>query len=126
MKVIHDLKNPILAIKNTLTDLDSINIDNKTKTLIISETTDLMEMLESLKMEFKMMNNMKNDEKAKEVSTQDFIESLANSSIKLANNGKNTIKLQINSGFPKSINVQTVTLKRVMNNFITNSLKHTI
>lgn len=54
MKVIHDLKNPILAIKNTVADLDSINIDSKTKSLIISETTDLMEMLESLKMEFKM------------------------------------------------------------------------
>lgn len=69
---------------------------------------------------------MKNDEKAKKVSTQDFIQSLASSSLKLANNGKNTILLQIAAGFPKTIHVQAVTLKRVMNNFITNSLKHTI
>jgi len=69
---------------------------------------------------------MKNEEKDKEVSTQDFIQSLANSNLKLANNGKNTIRIQIDKGFPKTIHVQTVTLKRVMNNFITNSLKHTI
>jgi len=54
MKVIHDLKNPILAIKNTVTDLDPNMIEIKTKALIINESNDLMEMLESLKMEFKM------------------------------------------------------------------------
>lgn len=139
MKVIHDIKTPILSIKqiinsievlnntlkinnsNSLTDAldeldnigntnstqmctqDAINIILATQKSINFELEDMEEMIENLKTEFKSKNQMQFKEEVKEVESKDFLKSLQNSHIKLAESAKNQLKLTIRKNFPKLI-----------------------
>ena len=59
------------------------------------------------------------------VGTLDLLQGLGRTHSKLAGNGENTIVLRINGPFPETLNLHRVIFKRIINNFITNSLKHT-
>ena len=66
MKVIHDLKNPIISIKQTISDPDA-----KLSTIretCQSDLEDLQEMLENMRAEFKLNQGMDFEEELKEVA----------------------------------------------------------
>ena len=124
MKTIHDLKNPILAIQHAVQDT-SMNID-QTRTLVISETLDLSEMLENLRTEFKCRHGMEFYEKPTQVVASTFIETFLHSHSNLAHNGENGLEFKLKKGFPLQIAIQKMNVKRIVNNLITNSLKHSL
>jgi len=59
MKIIHDLKNPLIALQ---TILKWANIEADILKLMNFELNDLQEMLEALRFEFKAKNGMKLEE----------------------------------------------------------------
>lgn len=83
------------------------------------------EMIENLKTEFKSKNQMQFKEETKEVLSTEFLKSLQNSHVRLAESAKNLLELKINVDFPKTMLVAKSLLKRILNNFISNALKHT-
>lgn len=168
MKVIHDIKSPMLSIKQIINSIevengevskkDSTNflrnLDKKVTALesddllklnekltndlkvaletlndsqrqINFEIEDMEEMIENLKTEFKSKNQMKFKEEVKEVEAKEFLQSLQNSHMKLADIANNKLTLKIYEKFPIKILVAKSLLKRILNNFISNALKHT-
>ena len=121
MKVIHDLKNPIIAIQGIIQDLH----DEKLERNINCELDGMREMLEVLKTEFKANNNMSFKEKYELVNSKDLADSLLYTHQKLAFNGKNSMTVNIQSNFPERILISPTITKRIINNLISNSLKHT-
>lgn len=124
MKIMHDLKNPILAINELVdngdqdinefqehtnqkvsrrisidsidTDISKSNICYKCrKTLKILnceiqfETSDMLEMLENLKISFKIGHDMEIGEEKENVTTYEIVQSISKTHTKLANNGVN-------------------------------------
>jgi len=89
------------------------------------EIEDLEEMIENLKTEFKSQNQMKFKEELKEIESRAFIKSFQNAHEKLAESGKNLFRMQISAQFPLNIFMAKSLLKRILNNFISNALKHT-
>jgi len=70
MKVVHDLKNPIISIKQTIIDSNA-TIEN-VKVACQSDLEDIEEMLENMRAEFKYKQGMQFSEVAKEVTFVDF------------------------------------------------------
>ena len=95
------------------------------KSEINFETSDLMEMLENLKTSFKLGHSMDIVEEKIDISTHDVVLSICKTHKKLAINGCNAYKVQVEKFFPKHLHIQKTLFKRVVNNIISNSLKHT-
>lgn len=95
------------------------------KSQIKFETSDLLEMLENLKTSFKLKNGMDLLEERVNISAYDIIESISKTHKKLAINGFNAFKVGVDEQFPTQLNIQKTLFKRVVNNIISNSLKHT-
>jgi len=55
----------------------------------------------------------------------DLLNSFKRSFMKLAQNGNNILSFRIQHNFPQKIMIQSTLLKRIVNNFISNALKHT-
>jgi len=161
MKVVHDLKNPILAIEELVDDQEeeeedthethgkvkkriSVNelpIDEEMciskvcfkckkifkhlKSELEFETSDLLEMLENLKTSFKLGHNMDISEENVKITTNKIVQSICKTHKKLAINGVNEYTVQVHEFFPKNLCIQKTLFKRVVNNIISNSLKHT-
>jgi signal transduction histidine kinase len=123
MKVIHDLKNPILSIKNNLLDF-KMNPESVIKTTQL-DCEDMEEMLENMRAEFKIKQGMQLKEEIKAVETTEFAKSLGSTHSALTENGQNFLHISIDNNYPKTLNIQRTLIKRIANNFITNSLKHT-
>jgi len=71
MKVIHDLKNPIISIKQTIADPEvTISIIRST---CESDLEDMQEMLENMRAEFKFKQGMSFQEEIKEVEVIPFV-----------------------------------------------------
>ena len=123
MKVIHDLKNPILSIKNCLIDI-KINPETVQKTAQL-DCEDMEEMLENMRAQFKLSQGMELKEELKDVEAKEFAKSFGSTHQALAENGHNFLHINVEAGFPKVLRIPRTLVKRTANNFITNSLKHT-
>jgi len=86
----------------------------------------MLGMLDTLKIEFKHRHEMNLKENMVYTNTEDLIKSMVETDRNLAKNGNNAINFQIEKDFPKEVLASKTTLKRIVNNFITNSLKHTV
>lgn len=124
MKVIHDLKNPVIACRQTVNDKEIIELE-KVREIANQELEDLEDMLENLRTEFKARQLMDLKEQHRMVSTEEFIMSLKSSHTRLAKNGNNSLLLEAGEEFPESLKLQRLNTKRIINNLISNSLKHT-
>lgn len=123
MKTIHDLKNPLIACRQAVNDSDLTLA--KLRDVANQELEDLEDMLENLRTEFKVRNLMDLKEQPRSVNSEEFIMSLKSSHTRLAKNGKNLFILETSEGFPINLKIQRLNTKRIINNLITNSLKHT-
>mmetsp|Transcript_14110 Transcript_14110/g.11659 ORF Transcript_14110/g.11659 Transcript_14110/m.11659 type:complete len:215 (-) Transcript_14110:733-1377(-) len=121
MKVIHDLKNPLIALQ---TILSYGNIDTEILNLMNFEINDLKEMLEVLRFEFKSKNGMTLEETKEYKHSIEFVKSIANTHKTLAENGNNALLISLDQ-FPEYMYISVSTIKRIINNFISNALKHT-
>lgn len=127
MKIIHDIKNPVMSIRTQINsfEIDNINL-NDHKSNIIEECNALDEMLANLRIEFKSRNNMEIDEKNEFVNTMKMVTSIVNTFKSLAEKGNNILKIEIEKDFPEAICMKPIMLKRIINNLISNALKHTL
>lgn len=123
MKTIHDLKNPLIACRQAVNDSD-LSL-TKLRDVANQELEDLEDMLENLRTEFKARNLMDLKEQPRSVNSEEFIMSLKSSHTRLAKNGNNLLILETSEGFPINLKIQRLNTKRIINNLITNSLKHT-
>jgi len=124
MKVIHDIKNPTIAVLQTVNDPEAEL--NKVKSIVNEELEDLADMLDNLRAEFKSSNLMDiSKEELREVLTSDFLKSLKITHVRLAKNGGNQLKIKTNDSVPVKLNIQRINTKRIINNVISNALKHT-
>lgn len=123
MRVIHDLKNPVSAILQTLNDHE-LNYE-KAKELSFVELEDLMDMLDNLRAEFKSWHLMDVNERERELDSVEFIKGLKRTHSRHAKNRSNNLRFTTESFFPKKLWVQRLNLKRVTNNLISNAIKHT-
>jgi len=121
MKIIHDLKNPLIAVQTILKYAD-IAVD--LLGLLNFELEDMTEMLEVLRFEFKSKNGMSLEENKAYKQSKEFIESLANTHKSLAENGNNALIFSL-SQFPDIMYIPVSIIKRIINNLISNALKHT-
>ena len=124
MKVIHDLKNPVIACRQTVNDKENWDMD-KVREIANQELEDLEDMLENLRTEFKARQLMDLKEQPRRVKTEEFIKSLKSSHTRLAKNGNNSLLLEAAEGFPLNLKLQRLNTIRIINNLISNSLKHT-
>ena len=124
MKVIHDLKNPILSIKSSLTDMAKFDSNPAIQTTLL-ECLDMQEMLECMRAEFKLKQGMQLKEVPTKVKTSDISNSFAFTHSELTKKGRNRMTVLITTGFPKVMRIPRTIIKRIANNLITNSLKHT-
>lgn len=83
-------------------------------------------MLENLRTEFKAKHLMDLHEQPRRTAIQEFISSLQRSQTRLAKNGNNMLIFEVEEGFPTNIKLQRFNTKRIINNLISNSLKHTL
>ena len=123
MKVIHDLKNPILSIRSSLLDIE-INPEEVVKTMQL-DCEDMEEMLENMRAQFKLSQGMELKEELKEVEAKEYAKSFGSTHQALAENGQNFLHIMVEVGFPLVLRIPRTLVKRTANNFITNSLKHT-
>mmetsp|Transcript_14106 Transcript_14106/g.11656 ORF Transcript_14106/g.11656 Transcript_14106/m.11656 type:complete len:257 (+) Transcript_14106:414-1184(+) len=121
MKIIHDLKNPLIAVQTILKYAD---IAEDLLSLLNFELDDMKEMLEVLRFEFKSKNGMSLEENKGYKQSKEFIESLANTHKSLAENGNNALLFSL-SQFPDIMYIPVSIIKRILNNLISNALKHT-
>ena len=92
MKVIHDLKNPLIAASKII---ENSMIDEEMKSDLNFEFDSINEMLDALRIEFKSRNAMEVNEKTKLINTFQMVNSIFNTHKKLAENGGNNIILEI-------------------------------
>jgi len=93
MKVIHDLKNPIISISQTILDPD-VTISTIKETCI-SDLEDMQEMLENMRAEFKYKQGMSFQEELKEVEITQFARTYIPTHSQLAENGKNHLVISV-------------------------------
>lgn len=94
MKVVHDFKNPIISIKQSIIDpqatLESIRQN------CLHDVDDIEEMLENMRAEFKFKQGMAFSEVANEVKIEEFAKSFIPTHTQLAISGNNNFLIQIN------------------------------
>jgi len=123
MKVLHDIKNPVQALLSVINDIQLKPEDMRR--LANADLEDINEMLENLKTEFKSRHNMDFKEDERLVNTQEFIELISRSHIRLAANGNNSFEIATDDLIPDEIKIRKITVARICNNLISNALKHT-
>jgi len=123
MKVVHDIKNPLLA---ALTLIEESDLKKEDKEEVGNELNDMRELLEQLKTEFKCKNNMRFKEKKEWRYTSKMVKSFMATNSKLAKNSNNALEFSVAISFPEQIYISATMLKRITNNLISNALKHTV
>lgn len=89
------------------------------------ELEDLNDMLDNLKAEFKSYLLLDVNERHRDLVSSEFIFGLKRTHLRQAKNRNTRLKLTCESNFPKKIWVQRLNIKKIMNNLITNAIKHT-
>jgi len=92
MKTVHDLKNPIYSISTIVND-DTLSI-KEIRVATNSEIEDLQDMLDNLRMEFKLSEGMSIIENLREVNSSEFLRGFRRSMKLLAKNGKNRLTVE--------------------------------
>jgi len=82
-------------------------------------------MLDNLRVEFKTSQGMSVKENLREVDTVEFLKGFKRSQKLLAINGQNRLTIESHDLMPVLICIQQLNIKRVINNLLSNSLKHT-
>lgn len=85
----------------------------------------MLEMLENLKASFQITQAMENCENLESLPVEELVHSVGCSQRKLAKTGNNSLKFDVDQLVPKSLTIKKNLVKRVVNNMLTNSLKHT-
>lgn len=124
MKIIHDLKNPIISIKQTILDPD--NSINTIINTCESDLEDMQEMLENMRAEFKYKQGMNFEEEFKSVDILKFVKTYIPTFSQLAENGRNKLMITVQNQCPEQVKIKRSIVKRITNNLISNSLKHTM
>ena len=78
-----------------------------------------------MRAEFKLKQGMQLKEEATLIQTSDISNSFASTHSELSKKGRNRMNIRITKGFPKVLRIPRTIIKRIANNLITNSLKHT-
>lgn len=133
MRIVHDLKNPLLGSKYRTEELieslnNTQNIDSNELTMMVDELTEAINMTEEIRIGFKAKNSMKLDETKSELVLSNLIQSIKQSNNTLTVKTCNNLHLSVDEYTYNNyniINVQITLLKRILNNLISNSLKHT-
>ena len=113
MKVLHDLKNPIIALISTIYDK---SLDVKAMRIITNaDLEDIDEMLYNLKTEFKSRQNLSSKEQKRDVDTIKFLENIAIAQNRIAKNGNNNFTLNADTIF----SIYSKYLKSVFKEYVT-------
>ena len=97
MKVLHDLKNPIIALISTINDK---SLDVKAMRIIANaDLEDIDKMLDNLKTEFKSKQNLDSKEQKRDVDTIKFLENIAIAQNRIAKNGNNNFTINADTIF---------------------------
>jgi len=91
-----------------------------------NEIEDLQDMLDILRMEFKFSEGMSTHENLREVKSAEYLRGFKRSMKLLAKNGKNKLTIDSHHHFPEKLLLQQLNIKRIINNLLSNSLKHTL
>ena len=123
MKVLHDLKNPVLALMSTINDnsLDMKSI----QAIANADLEDIDEMIDNLKTEFKLRYKMESKEDKRDISTHDFMENLGRAQLRLAKNGNNDFQIDADQNVPEILRIPKICFQRISYNLISNAMKHT-
>jgi len=130
MKIIHDMKNPLLGVKYRIEEISDLTINeyNKLKDYcngIIEELNDAIEMTDQIRIGFKIKNDMKLEEDKVNVDINKFADGIKFSMMNLCSQTLNKLIIKINKDCIDNIDIQYTLLKRIINNFVSNALKHT-
>lgn len=123
MRSIHDLKNPVNAIYEVLNDNELSS--EKAKEIAFVELEDLNDMLDNLKAEFKSHLLLDVNERNRDIVSLEFISGLKRTHLRQAKNRNTKLKFSYESDFPIKLWVQRLNIKKIINNLITNAIKHT-
>jgi len=123
MKTVHDLKNPIHSINSIIHD-DTLSI-KEMRVATNNEIEDLQDMLDGLRLEFKLNEGMSINENKREVDSSEFLKGFKRSMKLLAKNGKNRLTVETDENYPNKLLLQQLNVKRILNNLLSNALKHT-
>lgn len=72
MKVVHDLKNPVISLKQWISDYELSEPLDSFKKNCLNDIGDIEEMLENMRAEFKFKQGMKFSEVANQVTMFEF------------------------------------------------------
>ena len=98
MKVLHDLKNPIIALISTIYDK---SLDIKGMRIITNaDLKDIDKMLYNLKTEFKSKQNLDSKEQKRDVDTIKFLENIDRAQNRIAKNGNNNFTINADTKIP--------------------------
>lgn len=113
MKVLHDLKNPIIALISTIYDK---SLDIKGMRIITNaDLKDIDEMLDNLKTEFKSKQNLDSKEQKRDVDTIKFLENIDRAQNRIAKNGNNNFTINADTIF----SIYSKYLKSVFKEYVT-------
>jgi len=82
-------------------------------------------MLDNLRLSFKTSRGMSVKENLREVNTTEFLKGFKRSQKSLSKNGQNRLTIESHHDMPVVLCIQQLNVKRVVNNLLSNSLKHT-
>lgn len=125
MKVVHDLKNPVISLKQWISDYELSEPLDSFKKNCLNDIGDIEEMLENMRAEFKFKQGMKFSEVANQVTMFEFARSFITTHTQLAINNSNNIKIVLSNPLPEKAHIKRSLVKRIVDNFISNALKHT-
>lgn len=126
MKVVHDLKNPVMSLKQWIKDYELTEPIVSFKKNTLNDIDDIEEMLENMRAEFKFKQGMKFSEIANQINMFEFARSFITTHTQLASDNKNNLKIILSKNLPEVAFIKRSLVKRIINNFISNSLKHTL
>ena len=92
MKILHDIKNPVMALISTINDPSLTRED--IQSIANADLEDITDMLDNLRAEFKSRYKMDSKEEAREVNTIEFLENLSRAQVRLAKNGNNDFEIE--------------------------------
>lgn len=93
MKVVHDLKNPVISIKQMIFDYELNESIDEFKRCCLNDIGEIEEMLENMRAEFKAKQGMAMSEVANQVILFDFAKSFISTHTQLATTWKNNMKI---------------------------------
>jgi len=98
MKVLHDIKNPVLALISIVNDVNLTK--EEIQKIANADLEDINDMLDNLRTEFKSRYKLDSKEEIREINTIEFLENLSRSQLRLATNGNNNFIVEAEENVP--------------------------